>query len=157
MCSCVAPSLGVPGLALLSSPHMQRFDCMFVCVFWVLSCCHTLHPTAGCNYHRDRVHKKEKRKNQKNKNPHKIIIHSPYPYSSLKKKKNHPESPGKNHVTYPRKAVPVITGYGLSTSLQICVLSRNHVLRIRYIVNVFPIGITQDLTQHPADNHDDCR
>ena len=30
---------------------------------------------------------------------------------------NHPESPGKNHVTYPRKAVPVITGYGLSTSL----------------------------------------
>ena len=32
-------------------------------------------------------------------------------------RKNHPESPGKNHVTYPRKAVPVITGYGLSTSL----------------------------------------
>ena len=31
--------------------------------------------------------------------------------------KNHPESPGKNHVTYTRKAVPVITGYGLSTSL----------------------------------------
>ena len=31
--------------------------------------------------------------------------------------KNHPESPVKNHVTYPRKAVPVITGYGLSTSL----------------------------------------
>ena len=85
VCSCVAPSLGVLGLALLSSPHMQRFECMFVCVFWVLSCCHTLHPTAGCNYHRDRVHKKQKTKNQKNKNPHKIIIHSPYPYSSLKK------------------------------------------------------------------------
>ena len=106
---------------------------MFVCVFWVLSCCHTLHPTAGCDYHRDRVHKKQETKNQKNKNPHKIIIHSPYPYPSLKKElfeficwgiavgnagvcggtaKNHPESPGKNHVTYPRKAVPVITGYG---------------------------------------------
>ena len=68
VCSCVAPSLGVLGLALLSSPHMQRFECMFVCVFWVLSCCHTLHPTAGCNYHRDRVHKKQKTKNQKNKN-----------------------------------------------------------------------------------------
>ena len=94
---------------------------MYVCVFWVLSCCHTLHPTAGCNYHRDRVHKREKTKNQKNKNPHKIIIHSPYPYSSFKKKKNHPESPGKNHVTYPRKAVPVITGYGLSTSLILCI------------------------------------
>ena len=29
--------------------------------------------------------------------------------------------------------------------------------RITYqvrIVNVFPIGITEDLTQHPADNHD---
>ena len=88
VCSCVAPSLGVLGLALLSSPHMQRFECMFVCVFWVLSCCHTLHPTAGCNYHRDRVHKKQKTKNKKNKNPHKIIIHSPYPYSSLKKELN---------------------------------------------------------------------
>ena len=31
--------------------------------------------------------------------------------------KKRPESPGKKHVTYPRKAVPVITGYGLSTSL----------------------------------------
>ena len=61
---------------------------MYVCVFWVLSCCHTLHPTAGCNYHRDRVHKKQKTKNKKNKNPHKIIIHSPYPYSSLKKELN---------------------------------------------------------------------
>jgi len=34
------------------------------------------------------VHKKQKTKNQKNKNPHKIIIHSPYPYSSLKKELN---------------------------------------------------------------------
>ena len=42
--------------------------------------------------------------------------------------KNHPESPGKNHVTYPRKAVPVITGYGLSTSLvKISVLQAFHV------------------------------
>ena len=50
--------------------------------------------------------------------------------------------------------------YGGNTSYKICVLSRNHVVPgITYqvrIINVFPIGITEDLTQHPADNHD-CR
>ena len=43
--------------------------------------------------------------------------------------------------------------------IRICVLSGNHVSGITYQVRtviVFPFGITQDLTQHPADNHD-CR
>ena len=117
---------------------------MYVCVFWVLSCCHTLHPTAGCNYHRDRVHKKQKTKNQKNKNMlcwclllccwsaavclvcccvlcavlccHFLICWGVAVGNAGVcggTAKNDPESPGKNHVTYPRKAVPVspVTGY----------------------------------------------
>ena len=60
-----------------------------------------------------------KKKNKKPEKQEPTQNHYPFSVSLLfvKKKKNHPESPGKNHVTYPRKAVPVITGYGFSTSL----------------------------------------
>ena len=74
----------VLGLALLSSPHMQRFECMFVCVFWVLSCCHTLHPTAGCNYHRDSA---QKTKNKKPEKQEPTQNHCPFSVSLLFVKK----------------------------------------------------------------------
>ena len=66
-----------------------------------------------------------KKKNKKPEKQEPTQNHYPFSVSLLfvKKKKNHPESPGKNHVTYPRKAVPVITGYGLSTSLQNTLIS----------------------------------
>ena len=117
VCSCVAPSLGVLGLALLSSPHMQRFECLYV----YFGFCHaatrcTLQLAATTT-----VTECIKKKNKKPEKQEPTQNHYPFSVSLLfvKKKKNHPESPGKNHVTYPRKAVPVITGYGLSTSLAI--------------------------------------
>ena len=63
--------------------------------------------------------KQEKQEPTQNHYPFSVsLLFHRYFYISLSgTAKNHPESPGKNHVTYPRKAVPVITGYGLSTSL----------------------------------------
>ena len=63
--------------------------------------------------------KQEKQEPTQNHYPFSVsLLFHRYFYISLSgTAKNHPKSPGKNHVTYPRKAVPVITGYGLSTSL----------------------------------------